>query len=130
MECCLEVAEGEDDPVSEAEKSEEEEEEEEEPELPAPEPHEEEEVLPIRDAVTSQVFLPDDRVNSIGRIKPMHEEDLRNAQLSVYCRYHQCTKLYRWKNAPATIDLLRWFKRGVEIGRGKDHRAEHMAMLP
>ena len=56
---------------------------------------EEEELLPILDPITHQVHDRDDLERNIGRIKPMHDTvDIRRAQLSVYCRYHQCSKVH------------------------------------
>ena len=49
--------------------------------------------LPIFDHVTCQVKDSKDPTIILGRIKAMHEEDVRKTQLTAYCRMHQCSKV-------------------------------------
>ena len=51
-------------------------------------------------------------------------------QAAVYCRMHQCRKVWRQHNAPSVEDVLAWFARGLETGSGKGYQRDHMRSVP
>jgi hypothetical protein len=65
----------------------------------------------------------------LGRIKEMHLGTTKEA-ISVYCRLHGCSPpLQRTATSPTNQQLVMWFNRGIELGRGPQHKAEHIRMF-
>lgn len=62
--------------------------------------------LPNLDLATGQVTDQNPPYGGLGRIKPLRkDDDPQRAQLSIYCRLHQCTKV-----APSVLYVLPWVR--------------------
>ena len=65
----------------------------------------------------------------IGAVTIMHP-NTKGEAVSVYCRLHGCkAPCKRLHQAPSTVQILRWFKRGyTELSRNRLDREAHLQM--
>ena len=72
----------------------------------------------VEDRATGQI---------IGSIRTYHQGEARE-RISLYCRLHGCQPPPQpFLSAPPHHKMLEWFKGGLDMPRGKEHRAAHLA---
>ena len=84
--------------------------------------------LPRWDARTGQFRNPSDNV-ILGRARVL-KAGMPGETIAVYCRLHQCYPPIRpTRRALPEVTLARWFAADMELPRGPDGRAQHMALF-